>query len=47
MKYINLPDETQHRLCFYLAMEEYVAQRFVDDDDCFFIGSLTVYFGNN
>ena len=49
MKYINLPDETQHRLCFYLAMEEYVAQRFVDDDDCFFMWQVepTVIFGRH
>ena len=48
MKYINLPDETQHRLCFYLAMEEYVAQRFVDDD-CFFMWQVepTVIFGRH
>lgn len=49
MKYINLPDETQHRLCFYLAMEEYVAQHFVDDDDCFFMWQVepTVIFGRH
>ena len=35
MTYITLPDTHQHRLPFYLAMEEYVA-RHLDLDDAFF-----------
>ncbi len=48
MLYIALPDETQHRLAFYLAMEEYVA-RTVDCDDCFFMWQVrpSVIFGRN
>ena len=49
MKYISLPNDEQHRLCFYLAMEEYVAQTLVDDDDCFFMWQVepTVIFGRH
>lgn len=48
MVYIALPDETQHRLSFYLAMEEYVA-RYIDCDDCFFMWQVqpSVIFGRN
>ena len=48
MLYVALPDETQHRLPFYLAMEEYVAQT-VDADDCFFMWQVqpSVIFGRN
>ncbi|MGM9804345.1 MAG: biotin/lipoate A/B protein ligase family protein [Muribaculaceae bacterium] len=49
MIYVNLPDDKQHRLCFYLAMEEYVAQKLVDSDDCFFMWQVepTVIFGRH
>ena len=49
MKYVSLPNDEQHRLCFYLAMEEYVAQTLVDDDDCFFMWQVepTVIFGRH
>ena len=48
MVYIALPDETQHRLSFYLAMEEYVARN-IDCDDCFFMWQVqpSVIFGRN
>lgn len=48
MLYVALPDETQHRLPFYLAMEEYVAQT-VDEEDCFFMWQVqpSVIFGRN
>jgi len=48
MKYISLPDEKEHRLSFYLAMEEYVA-RHVDEPECFFMWQVapTVIFGRN
>lgn len=48
MVYIALPDETQHRLAFYLAMEEYVARN-IDRDDCFFMWQVqpSVIFGRN
>lgn len=48
MIYIALPDETQHLLSFYLAMEEYVA-RSIDCDDCFFMWQVdpSVIFGRN
>ena len=49
MKYVSLPNDEQHRLCFYLAMEEYAAQTLVDDDDCFFMWQVepTVIFGRH
>lgn len=45
---IKLPDNTVHRLSFYLAMEEYVAQR-MSDEDCFFMWQVdpSVIFGRN
>lgn len=48
MKYISLPDDSQHRLSFYLAMEEYVA-RTLQEPDCFFIWQVepSVIFGRN
>lgn len=48
MVYISLPDETQHRLSFYLAMEEYVA-RTIDERDSFFMWQVepSVIFGRN
>lgn len=48
MLYVALPDDAQHRLPFYLAMEEYVA-RHIDEDDCFFMWQVqpTVIFGRN
>lgn len=48
MKYIELPDKTQHRLPFYLAMEEFVA-RHLNEDECFFMWQVepTVIFGRN
>lgn len=36
MKYVALPDTTERRLSFYLAMEEHVA-RHLDEDDAFFM----------
>ncbi len=32
MKYVVLPDERNHPLSFYLAMEDYLAQNMEDDD---------------
>lgn len=48
MVYIALPDETQHNLPFYLAMEEYVA-RVLPATDYFFMWQVepTVIFGRN
>ena len=48
MKYITLPDTKEHRLTFYLAMEEYVARR-LDEPDAFFLWQVapTVIFGRN
>lgn len=48
MTYITLPEEQQHRLSFYLAMEEYVARE-MDVDDGFFMWQVnpTVIFGRN
>lgn len=48
MKYINLPDNTTHRLSFYLAMEEFVAKN-ICCDDCFFMWQVkpSVIFGRN
>lgn len=48
MLYVALPDDIQHRLPFYLAMEEYVA-RHIDEEDCFFMWQVqpTVIFGRN
>lgn len=48
MKYIQLPDTTQHRLPFYLAMEEFVA-RHLHEKECFFMWQVnpTVIFGRN
>lgn len=46
MKYISLPDDSQRRLVFYLAMEEYVAAKFREG---FFLWQVppTVIFGRN
>lgn len=46
--YVALPDNTQHRLPFYLAMEEYVAKT-IDEEDCFFMWQVqpSVIFGRN
>lgn len=48
MVYVSLPDDSQHRLSFYLAMEEYVA-RSIERDDCFFMWQVepSVIFGRN
>ncbi len=48
MTYVALPNEQQHRLPFYLAMEEFVA-RHLDEDDCLFMWQVepTVIFGRN
>ena len=48
MIYISLPDEKQHKLAFYLAMEEFVARN-IDSDDCFFMWQVepSVIFGRN
>ena len=48
MTYISLPDKTERRLTFYLAMEEYVA-RHMDFDEAFFMWQVepTVIFGRN
>ena len=48
MKYVALPNDVQHRLPFYLAMEEYVA-RHLAADDYFFMWQVepTVIFGRN
>ena len=48
MKYISLPTEEDRRLSFYLAMEEYVARHF-KDDDLFFMWRVapSVIFGRN
>lgn len=48
MVYIALPENTQHDLSFYLAMEEFVAKH-VDKDDCFFMWQVppSVIFGRN
>ena len=48
MKYISLLEQKRHRLPFYLAMEEYVARHF-DEDECFFMWQVepTVIFGRN
>ena len=47
MKNIVIPDYTQRRLIFYLAMEEYVARYM--DDDAFFVwqSDPTVIIGRN
>lgn len=48
MVYIVLPDDKQHKLPFYLAMEEYVAHS-LPADDYFFMWQVdpTVIFGRN
>lgn len=48
MKYITLPDDKVRRLSFYLAMEEYVARHF-GDEEYFFMWQVdpTVIFGRN
>ena len=48
MKYISLSTNEERRLSFYLAMEEYVARHF-QDDDLFFMWRVapSVIFGRN
>lgn len=48
MKFITLPDQTERRLSFYLAMEEYVARHF-NEPDAFFLWQVapSVIFGRN
>ena len=48
MKYILLPDSKQHRVSFYLALEEFVARHW-DEPDCFFLWQVepSVIFGRN
>lgn len=48
MKHITLPSPETRRLSFYLAMEEYVAQRFTHEE-CFFMWQVrpSVIFGRN
>lgn len=48
MKYIALPEDKVRRLSFYLAMEEYVARHY-DEDDLFFMWQVrpSVIFGRN
>ena len=48
MKYLSLPDTEPHILPFYLAMEEYAAQKLAEDD-IFFMWQVepTVIFGRN
>ena len=48
MKFITLPDTKEHRLTFYLAMEEYVA-RCLNEPDALFLWQVapTVIFGRN
>lgn len=47
MQYVNLPDNEQHRLIFYLAMEEYLADS--ADGEYFFMWRVppTVIYGRN
>ncbi len=48
MKYVRLKDESDRRLSFYLAMEEYVA-RHIKERECFFMWQVepSVIFGRN
>lgn len=48
MKHITLPDNTERRLIFYLAMEEFAARE-LDEDEAFFLWQVspTVIFGRN
>lgn len=49
MIYVNLPEEKPERLSFYLAMEEYIAKRKKNWDDCFWMWQVSpsVIFGRN
>ena len=49
MTYVSLPDAQNHRLSFYLAMEEYLARHRNDGDDLFFLWQVdpSVIFGRN
>ena len=49
MKYVILENQTERRLSFYLAMEEYIARHMEEDDDLFFMWQVkpTVIFGRN
>ena len=49
MIYVSLPCTQQHRLSFYLAMEEYLAREKNDGDDLFFTWQVepTVIFGRH
>ena len=47
MKYVKLPEEKQHKLPFYLAMEEYLAEHCVEDLLFIWRVEPTVIFGRN
>lgn len=49
MIHTTLPIKETRRLSFYLAMEEYVARKLNDGDDCFFLWQVnpSVIFGRN
>ena len=50
MKYVTLPSDRQQKLPYYLTMEEYVAEQYVDrEGDLFFMWQVdpTVIFGRN
>ena len=49
MIFVTLPVEKQHRLSFYLAMEEFLARKKNNEDDLFFMWQVTpsVIFGRN
>ncbi len=47
MKHLLLPDNTEHRLIFYLAMEEFAAKEMADEAFFLWQVSPTVIFGRN
>ena len=47
MKYVKLPEDTQHKLPFYLAMEEYLAEHCGEDLLFTWQVEPTVIFGRN
>ncbi|MCR4994253.1 MAG: lipoate--protein ligase family protein [Bacteroidales bacterium] len=49
MIYVDIPVESERRLSFYLAAEEFAARRLNTDDDLFFMWQVapTVIFGRN
>lgn len=49
MTYLSLPNAQEHRLSFYLAMEEYAARQLNTADDLFFLWQVepSVIFGRN